>query len=128
LDTIRTKSHKYTKELGIVYIRPMTELQLCEYDAATQGFRDLRGSFKGMHRLNYAQYIERVEAGLKSNPRCFSRFANLKRNSRGYPSAMFLGDTYARNAQEIADLLDEYFQGVYVRDKSQEDVVGDGGC
>jgi hypothetical protein len=52
----------------------MTELQLCEYDAASQRFRDLRGAFKGMHRLNYAQYIERFEADLKSNPRCFFKF------------------------------------------------------
>jgi hypothetical protein len=37
-------------------------------------------------------YLE-GEIGLKSNPRCFFRFANSKRNSSGYPSAMFLGDT-----------------------------------
>jgi hypothetical protein len=89
--------------------------------------RDLRGAFKGMHRLKYAQYIERVEAGLKSNPRCFFKFANLKRNTSGYPFAMFLGGACERNAQEMADLFGEYFQGVYVRDSSQEDfVVNDG--
>jgi hypothetical protein len=88
LDNIRTKSHKYIKKLGKIYIRPMTELQQCEYDAALQRFRDLRGAFKGMHRLKYAQYIGRVEAGLKSNRHCFFKFVNLKRNSSGYPSAM----------------------------------------
>jgi hypothetical protein len=56
----------------------MTELQQCEYDAASQRFFVLRGAFKGMHRLKYAQYIERVEAGLKSNTCCFFNFANLK--------------------------------------------------
>jgi hypothetical protein len=66
-----------------VYSRPMTELQQCEYDAASQRFRDLRGAFKGMHGLKYVQYIDRVEAGLKSHTRCFFKFkfANLKRNS-----------------------------------------------
>jgi hypothetical protein len=98
-----------------------------EYDEASQRFRDLRGAFNGMHRLKYAQYIERVEAGLKSNPRCFFKFANLKRNTSGYPFAMFLGGACERNAQEMADLFGEYFQGVYVRDSSQEDfVVNDG--
>jgi hypothetical protein len=29
LDNIRTKSHKYMKELENLYIRPMTELQQC---------------------------------------------------------------------------------------------------
>jgi hypothetical protein len=108
LDNIRTKSHKYMKELEKIYIWPMTELQQYEYDAASQRFRDLWSAFKGMHRLKYAQYIERIEAALKSNPRCFLKFANLKRNSSGYPSAMFLGDTYMRNAQEI-DFFSEYF-------------------
>jgi hypothetical protein len=48
-----------------------------EYDAALQRFRDLRGAFKGIHHLKYAQYIERVEDGLKSID-CFNRYANLK--------------------------------------------------
>jgi predicted glycosyltransferase involved in capsule biosynthesis len=77
--------------------------------------------------LKYAQYIERIEAGLKSNPRCFFKFANLKRYSSVYPSAMFLGDTCAHNTQEIANLFDEYFQCFYVRDGSQEDFVVDDG-
>jgi hypothetical protein len=115
------------KELGKMNLRPMTELQQCKNDAASQTFRGLRVAFKGMHRLKYAQYIERVEAGLKSNPRCFFKFANLNRNSSGYPSAMFLGDACARNTQEIADLFGKYFQGVYVRDNSQENFVVDGG-
>jgi hypothetical protein len=38
---------------------------------------------------------------------------------------MFLGDTCARNAQEIANVFGEYFQRVYVRDDSQEDIVVD---
>jgi hypothetical protein len=38
-----------------------------------------------------------------------------------------MGDICARNAQEIANLFGEYFQGVYVRDDSQEDFVVDDG-
>jgi hypothetical protein len=78
LDNIWTKSHKYMKEFGKIYIRLMTELQQCKNDAASQRFRDLRGDFKEMRRLKYAQYIERVEAGLECNPRCLFKFANLK--------------------------------------------------
>jgi hypothetical protein len=40
---------------------------------------------------------------------------------------MFLGDAYARNAQDIADLFGEYFQGVYVRDDSQNNCIVDDG-
>jgi hypothetical protein len=64
-------------------------------DAVSQKFRGLSDAFKAMHRLKYAQYIERVEAGLKS------QIANLKRNSNGYSSAMFLSDACTRNVQEI---------------------------
>jgi hypothetical protein len=47
LDNIRTKSHKYMKVLEKIYIRPMTELQQCEYDAASQRFRgDVRGALR----------------------------------------------------------------------------------
>jgi hypothetical protein len=118
LDHIRTESHKYMKGLEKIYRQPMTELQQYEYDAASQRFCDLIGAFKGMHRLKYAQYFERIEVGLKSNPRGFFKFTNLKRNSSGYPS---------RNAQEIANLFGEYFQGVYVMDDSWEDFVVDDG-
>jgi hypothetical protein len=62
-----------------------------------------------------------------SNSRCFFKFANLKRNSSGYPSAMFLGYVCAQNAQEIADLSGDYFLGVYVRDNSQKDFIVDDG-
>jgi hypothetical protein len=80
----------------------------------------MRGAFKVMHHLKYAQYIERVETGLKSNPSCFFKFANLKLAVSGYPSAMFLVGACARYAQQIADLFDEYFQCVYVRDQFAE--------
>jgi hypothetical protein len=98
-----------------------------EYDAASQRFLDLKGAFKGMHRLKYAQYIERVETGRKSNPCYFFKLVNLKQNSSVYPSAMLLGGACVRNAQEIADLFGEYFLGAYVRDSSQEDFVMDDG-
>jgi hypothetical protein len=40
---------------------------------------------------------------------------------------MFLDDTCARNAQDIANLFGEYFQSVYVRDDSQENFIVDDG-
>jgi hypothetical protein len=50
----------------------MIEMQQYEYDAASQIFRDLGGAFKGTYCLKYAQYIQRIEASLKSNPRCLN--------------------------------------------------------
>jgi hypothetical protein len=80
-----------------------------------------------MHHLKYAQYIEKIGAGLKSNPRCFFKFANFEQNNCGYSLVMSLGYTCARNTQKIANLFGEYFQGVYMRDDLQEDFVVDDG-
>jgi hypothetical protein len=99
LDNISTKSHKYMKVWEKIYIRPMTELQECEYDAVSKRFRGLRGTFKGVTCLKYAQYIERIEDSLKSYPRGFFKFANLKRKSSDYPSAMFLARVTHRKLQ-----------------------------
>jgi hypothetical protein len=73
-----------------------------------------------MHRFKYAQYIERVEASLKFNPRCFFKFANLKRNSRVLIHLPCFWVT-------LANLFGKYFQGVYVRGDSHADFVMDDG-
>jgi hypothetical protein len=44
----------------------------------------------------YSKFIARCQV---SNPSCIFKFANLKRDSSGYPSAMFLDDAKALNTQ-----------------------------
>jgi hypothetical protein len=39
------KSHKYMKKLAKIYIRPMTELQQCKYDATSERFHDLKYAY-----------------------------------------------------------------------------------
>jgi hypothetical protein len=72
--------------------------------------------FKSLHRLKYAQYIVRIEGGLKNNPRGFFKYADMKRNASGYPSSMFLRNDSARDSQSIANLFAEFIQSVYLRD------------
>jgi hypothetical protein len=93
------------------------------YDTAFRRFRDLRRDFKSLHRLKYAQYIVRIESGLKNNPRGFFKYADMKRNASGYLSSMFLGSDCFRDSQSIANLFAVFFQSVYVRD----DWIPDGG-
>jgi hypothetical protein len=73
-------------------------------DTACHRFCDLKKDFKCLHRVKYAQYIERERSGIKTNPRIFFRFADIKKNSTGYPSAMFVGVECARYSQGIADV------------------------
>jgi hypothetical protein len=48
-----------------------------------------------------------IESGLKSNPRGFFKYADMKRNSNGYPLSMFFGCDYARDSQNIANEISE---------------------
>jgi hypothetical protein len=67
-------------------------------------------------RFKYAQYIVRIEVGLKINPRGFFKYADMKRNATGYLSSMFLGRDFAQHSQSIANLFAGFFLNVYVRD------------
>jgi hypothetical protein len=104
------------KEFETLYVRPMSESDQCLYDTAFHRFRELRRDFKGLHRLKYAQYIVRIEGGLKNTPRGFFKYADMKHNASGYPSSMFLGSNCAQDSQSIANLFAGFFQSLYVRD------------
>jgi hypothetical protein len=98
VDNNKTKAHKYLKDIAFC----------C--------FREFMSEFNCLHRLKYAQYIVRIEGGLKNNPRGFFKYADMKCNADGYPSSMFLGNDCAQDTQSIANLFAEFFQSVYVRD------------
>jgi hypothetical protein len=88
VDNYKTKSHKYLKKFETLHVRPMSESDQYLNDTAFHRFRELRRDFKSLHRLKYAQYIVRIEGGLKNNPRgCFK----------------YVGNDCARNSQSIAN-------------------------
>jgi hypothetical protein len=94
----------------------MSESDQCLHDTAFRRFWELRRNLKSLHRLKYAQYIMRIEGGLKNNPREFLKYADLKRNAGGYSSSIFLGNDYAQDSQSIANLFAGFFQSLYLRD------------
>jgi hypothetical protein len=49
-----------------------------EFDAACVRFQYLKGDFKSLHRMKYGLYIEGIESVIKSDPRSFFGFANMK--------------------------------------------------
>jgi hypothetical protein len=66
-----------------------------------------------------------MESGIKTNPwSFFFRFADMKRNSTGFSSTMFIVVEGAPNSQDIVDLFAGTFQGVYVNDDSVENADG----
>jgi hypothetical protein len=81
VDNYKTKSRS-------LHVRPMSESDQCLNDTAFHRFWELRRDFKSLHRLKYAQYIVRIEGGLKNNPRgCFK----------------YVGNDCARDSQSIAN-------------------------
>ena len=116
LDNNKTKAHKFMKEIAKMNVRPMNENAQTAYDTACSRFRDLRCDFKLLHRLKYMEYIGKIESGIKTDPRKFFKFADMKRNSSGYPSTMFFKNQAARNPEELANLFAKFFQEVYVKD------------
>jgi hypothetical protein len=75
----------------------------------------------GTYALKYAQYIKRVEDGLKSNPQLSIFFFFF------FSFCHVSGFAHVYNAQEIENLFGEYFQGVHVKYSSQADFVVDDG-
>jgi hypothetical protein len=67
VDNNKTKAHKYLKDFETFHVRPMFELDQCLYDTVFHRFWELRPNFKSLHCLKYAQYIVRIEGGLKNN-------------------------------------------------------------
>jgi hypothetical protein len=116
VDNNQTKTHKYLKKIETFHVRPMSKSNQCLYDTVFHRFRELRRNFKGLHRLQCAQYIVRIEGGLKNNPRIFFKYADMKRCASGYPWSIFLGSDCARDSHSIANLFAGFFQSVYVQD------------
>jgi hypothetical protein len=46
-------------------------------------------------------YIEGIESEIKSDSRSFFKFANMKRNSSGYPSSILFESQSVRGPEEI---------------------------
>jgi hypothetical protein len=110
------RAYKYLKEFETLHVRPMSESDQYLYNTAFRRFRELMRDFKRLHRLKYAQYIVRIEAGLKKNSQGFFKYADRKLNASGYPSSKFFGSDCTRDLQSIAYLFAGFFQGVYVQD------------
>jgi hypothetical protein len=64
--------------------------------------------------MKYDLNIEGSESSIKSDPRSFLKFANIKRNSSGYPSSMFFESQSAPNPEKVVNWFEEFFQSVYV--------------
>jgi hypothetical protein len=114
VDNDKTKAHKHLKKLKLfIFARCLNRISACTTRLSTV-FGNL-GATLSLHRLQYAQYIMRIEGGLKNKLRGFFKCADMKRN------AIFLENDCARDSQSIGNLFAGFFQSVYLRDDLIQD-------
>lgn len=92
-------------------------------------FKTASARYKSYNRVCYTRYIQRIQTNLKHNPKQFWSFIKEKRNEKGLPSTMFLGDQVADCHSGICDLFANQFGSVfsdnYVEDHQTEAALKD---
>lgn len=89
-----------------------------------QKFQYLYSEFNDLLKTAHSNYIKKIENQLTVNPKYFWSYINNIRKSRGYPAAMFFGDTKSTDPQIICNLFADFFQSVYsVFDEVQNDNI-----
>jgi hypothetical protein len=83
----------------------------CEFNRSN--FINLREQFKSEFKAKYVQYINKVEAEIKNEPKKFWKFVNDKRNTTGFPSVMKHEEVRLNNISEICAGFANFFQSVY---------------
>lgn len=68
-----------------------------------------------LNRKCYADYLRKIKAKLKLDPKCFYQFVNSKRKVRGYPSSLEYEGVLKSTDIEIADLFAKFFQSTYLK-------------
>jgi hypothetical protein len=86
------------------HVRPLSESNQCLYDTAFHRFAELRCDLKSLHRLKSAQYIVRIESGLKNNPWVFFKYTYMKLNAIGGLSSMFMRRLCVRDSKSIENV------------------------
>ncbi|XP_037811948.1 uncharacterized protein LOC119603822 [Lucilia sericata] len=72
-----------------------------------------RSAYNLAHTQCYNNYILKVKANFKSNPKSFYQFVNTKRRISGYPSMMKLDDMESSKDSEICDMFADFFSSSY---------------
>lgn len=78
-----------------------------------QKHKELASEFSLKAHEAYNKYVISIGQTLITEPKKFFDFVNLKRNSSGYPSSMFMGDTISSCPSVICDLFADRFREVY---------------
>lgn len=92
-----------------------------EYKAAVDEFNELQNKL-------HSDYIEKVQANIKTNPAEFWKFAKINSKSSTYPSNMHYLNRKSTTPSEMVELFAHYFESIYELDEEEwryEDVFNE---
>lgn len=76
-------------------------------------FSQIRRQYNQLRNELLHAEIYKTECSLKSDPKKFYNFVNVRRKTSSFPSVMSLNQKNATNSDEIVDLFADYFGSVY---------------
>jgi hypothetical protein len=88
----------------------------CECKRLREKFVSLREEYQQQHGRAYDDYCARIEEAIKSDPKTYFGYVDLKKKHVGYPSVMHFEGRLASGFEEVCDLLAKFIQQIYADD------------
>jgi hypothetical protein len=83
---------------------------------AREKFVSLREEYQQQHGQAYDNYRAKIKEAIKSDPKTFLGYVELKKKRVGYPSIMHFEDCLGSSPEKICDLSAEFIQRTYTDD------------
>jgi hypothetical protein len=88
----------------------------CECKRLREEFVSLREEYQWQHGRAYDDYRARIERAIKSDPKTFFGYVDLKKKCVGYSSVMHFEGCLASGPEKICDLFAENIPWTYTDD------------
>ena len=85
-------------------------------------YKFFRKKFANYQHFLYNEYLNRIQTNLRFDPKSFYKFAKFKSKSAVIPSLMEFNNVTASNISDICDLFADYFESVYCRQSSDDNI------
>jgi Reverse transcriptase (RNA-dependent DNA polymerase)/Endonuclease-reverse transcriptase len=118
LDCLKNKKAKAAKKSKKSEIRCLEDESIddCKCEHLREKFSLLREEYQLLHGRAYDDYRAGIEEAIKSDPKTFFGYVDLKKKRVGYPSVMHFEGRSASGPEDICDLFADFIQRTYADD------------
>jgi hypothetical protein len=88
----------------------------CDCERLRDGFTALRSTYQERHGFVYDDYRIGIEEEIKTDPKSFFWYVDLKKKRVGYPSVMNFEGKSGSGSQEIGDLFARLIERTYANE------------